>query len=322
MRRVLRAALVFALVGVSPHVCAAESYPARPIRLIVPFTSGGGVDIVARILAQPMSESLGQPIVIDNRAGAGSAIGIAAAARSAPDGYTLIIVSSALTINPSIYKSLPYDPVADFAPISQTSVIPLVLVTHPSVPATSIKALVALAKSRGNGLSYATSGVGNSTHLAMELFNYLTKTRMVHVPYKSTSQKNMDVISGQVDIMFSAIPSAVPFLKDGRMRGLGVSSTRRSGAIPDVPTIGEAGVPGYDLVSWNGVLVPARTPADIVERLNREISKALGQASVRTLLASQGAEPASSSPAELAAYIKTEMAKYAKIVAFAGIPKE
>jgi len=299
-----------------------QTYPTRAIRLIVPFTSGGGVDIVGRIVAQKMSESLGQPIVIDNRAGAGSSIGIAAAARSVPDGYTLIIVSSAMTINPSVYKSLPYDPVKDLTPISQTSVIPLVLVTHPSVPARSIRELVALAKARNNRFTYATSGVGNSTHLAMALFNYMTRTQMVHVPYKSTSQKNMDVISGQVDLMFGAVPSTAPFLKDGRMRALGVSGKRRSAVLADVPTIAEAGVPGYELVSWNGMLAPAATPGTVVDRLNSEIAKALDHPDVKTRLAAEGAEPYASSPTEFAAYIKTELAKYAKVVAVAGIPQE
>ena len=270
-----------------------QTYPTRAIRLIVPFTSGGGVDIVGRIVAQKMSESLGQPIVIDNRAGAGSSIGIAAAARSVPDGYTLIIVSSAMTINPSVYKSLPYDPVKDLTPISQTSVIPLVLVTHPSVPARSIRELVALAKARNNRFTYATSGVGNSTHLAMALFNYMTRTQMVHVPYKSTSQKNMDVISGQVDLMFGAVPSTAPFLKDGRMRALGVSGKRRSAVLANVPTIAEAGVPGYELVSWNGMLAPAATPGTVVDRLNSEIAKALEHPDVKTRLAVEGAAPLS-----------------------------
>ena len=306
----------------SSAVANAQTYPVRPLRLIVPFTSGGGVDIVARIVAHKMSESLGQPIVIDNRAGAGSSIGIAAAARATPDGYTLVIASSAMTINPNVYKSLPYDPVKDLTPVSQTSVVPLVLVTHPGVPAKSIQALVALAKPDPRRLTYATSGVGNSTHLAMELFNYLTKTQMVHVPYKSTSQKNTDVVSGQVHLMFSAVPSAVPFLQDGRMRALGVSGERRSTVLPDVPTIAEAGVPGYELVSWNGILAPAGTPGEIVNRLNAEISKALADPAVKARLTAQGAEAVASSPGEFASYIKSELAKYAKLVALAGIPKE
>ena len=185
-----------------------------------------------------------------------------------------------------------------------------------------MRELVALAKAHAGRLTYATSGIGNSTHLAMELFNFMTHTRMVHVPYKSTSQKNMDVISGQVDLMFSAVPSAVPFLKDGRMRALGVSGSRRSNVISEVPTIAEAGVPGYELVSWNGVLAPAATAADIIARLHGEITKALAHSDVKTRLAAEGAEPASSSPAEFAAYIRSELAKYSKVVAIAGIPKE
>lgn len=302
-------------------VCA-ETYPSRPIRLIVPFTAGGGVDIVARTLAQPLSEILGQTVVVDNRAGAGGSLGIAVAARATPDGYTLLLASSALTINPSIYKSLPYDPVNDLAPVTLTSVIPLVLVTSPTLPVSSVEALVSLAKSREKRLTYATSGVGNSTHLAMELFNSLTKTQMVHVPYKSTSQKNIDLVTGQVDMMFSALPTAVPFLKDGRMRALAVSGKRRSTVLRDVPTVAEAGVPGYELESWNGVLAPARTPAAIVARLNSAIVKALADSGVQSRLAALGAEAATNSSGEFAAYIRAEIAKYSRIVAFAGIPKE
>jgi tripartite-type tricarboxylate transporter receptor subunit TctC len=316
------AAVIVATLSAAADAGAQTDYPSRTIRLIVPFTSGGGVDIVGRSIAQKMSENMGQPIVIDNRAGAGSNIGIAAAARAVPDGYTLVIVSSAMTINPSIYKSLPYDPVRDFAPLSRTSVIPLVLVAHPSVPARSVRELTALAKTPGQQLTYASAGIGNSTHLAMELFNFMTRVAMVHVPYKSTAQKNMDVMSGQVDLMFAAIPSTAPLVKEGRMRALAVSGQRRSPVLSDVPTIAESGVAGYEFVSWNGMLAPAGTPAAIVARLSEEIGKALAHADLRARLAADGAEPAPNSPGQFAAYIKEEIAKYARLVAAAGIPRE
>lgn len=300
----------------------AQSYPNRSIRLIVPFTSGGGVDIVARSIAQKMSESLGQSVVIDNKAGAGSNIGIELAARSVPDGYTILIASSAMATNPSIYKRLSYDPVKDFAPISQTSVISLALVVHPSLPATSVRELIALGRAHQGKLTYASSGIGISTHLAMELFKVMTKIDMVHVPYKTTAQKNMDVISGQVELMFAAIPSVTTHIRAGQMRALAVSGLKRSSALPEVPTVAESGVPGYDCTSWNGILAPAGVSSDVIARLNAEIRKALEHADVKARFAADGAEPVTSSPADFAAYIKTETVKYAKIVAAAGIPKE
>jgi tripartite-type tricarboxylate transporter receptor subunit TctC len=317
----LACACLAAACSAAQHVCA-QSYPSRQIRMIVPFTSGGGVDIVARAMAQKLGDNLGQSVIIDNRAGAGSNIGIELAARAAPDGYTLVMVSSAMTINPSIYKTLAYDPVRDFAPISMTSVVPLVLVVHPSVPAASVRELIALGRARKGRLNFASSGIGNSTHLAMELFKTMTKIDMVHVPYKTTAQKNMDVISGQVDLMFSAIPAAMPHVRAGQMRALAVSGLRRSAALADTPTVAEAGVPGFDLTSWNGVLAPAGTPVDIIARLNGEIVKVLELPDIKTRLAAEGAEVAASSPAQLSGYIRSEIAKYAKLVALAAIPKE
>jgi tripartite-type tricarboxylate transporter receptor subunit TctC len=290
--------------------------------MIVPFTSGGGVDIVARAMAQKLGDNLGQLVIVDNRAGAGSNIGIELAARAAPDGYTLVMVSSAMTINPSIYKTLAYDPVTDLAPISMTSVVPLVLVVHPSVPAASVRELIALGRARKGRLTFASSGIGNSTHLAMELFKTMTMIDMVHVPYKTTAQKNMDVISGHVDLMFSAIPAAMPHVRARQMRALAVSGLKRSGALADTPTVAESGVPGFDLTSWNAVLAPAGTPVNIIARLNSEIAKVLELPDIKTRLAAEGAEVAASSPAQLSAYIRTEIAKYAKLVALAAIPKE
>ena len=297
----------------------AQNYPVRPVRLIVPFTSGGGVDIVARALAQKMGEGLGQSIVIDNRAGAGSVIGMELAARAAADGYTLLIASSTLTINPALYKNLPFDAQRDFSPISQTSVIPLVLVATPALPVVNVKEVIALARSRKGRMTYASSGIGVSVHLAMAMLNSMTQVEMVHVPYKSTAQKNVDLISGQVELMFAAIPSVTAHVRAGQMKAIAVSSLKRSGVMPEIPTVAESGVPGFELISWNGILGPAGTPAAVVSRLNREIRKALEHADVRTRLLQDGADPAPGTPGDLAALIKSELIKYAKIVAVANI---
>lgn len=297
----------------------AQTYPVRPVRLIVPFTPGGGVDIVARTMAQKMGEGLGQSIVIDNRAGAGGLIGIELVARAAPDGYTLLIASSTLAINPALSRSLPYDAQRDFMPISQTSTIPLLLVSVPSLPVSNVKELIVLARSRNGRMTYASSGVGVSVHLAMELFNNLARVQMVHVPYKNTAQKNVDLISGQVELMFAAIPSVHAHVRAGQMKAIAVSSLRRSSVMPEIPTVSESGLVEYELVSWNGILAPAGTPAPVVSRLNREIRSALEHADVKTRLIQDGADPAPNSPAEFTALIRSELSKYAKVVAAANI---
>jgi tripartite-type tricarboxylate transporter receptor subunit TctC len=297
----------------------AQHYPARPVRLIVPFTPGGGVDIVARALAQKMGEGLGQSIVIDNRAGAGGAIGMELGARAAPDGYTMLIASSTITINPALYKNHPFDPQRDFSPITQTAVIPLALVVTPSLPANTVKELIALARERKGRMPYASSGVGVSVHLAMELFNSMAGVQMMHVPYKNTAQKNVDLMSGQVDTTFAAIPSVAAHIRAGQMRAIGVSSARRASVLPEVPTVAESGLPGYELVSWNALFVPAQTPAPVVMRLNAEARKALDHADVRARLRQDGADPAPGTPDELRALIRSELAKYVKLVAVAKI---
>ena len=297
----------------------AQHYPNRPVRLIVPFTPGGGVDIVARAMAQKMGEGLGQSIVIDNRAGAGSSIGLELGARAAPDGYTILIASSTLTINPALYRNLPFDAQRDFTPISQTSVIPLLLVTTPALPVGNVKEVIALARERKGRMTYASSGIGVSVHLAMELLNNMTQVEMIHVPYKNTAQKNVDVISGQVELMFAAIPSVVAHVRAGQMKAIAVSSLKRSSAMPAIPTVAESGVRGFELISWNGILAPAGTPVAVVSRLNTEIRKALDHADVKARLTQDGADPAPGTPAEFSALIKSELAKYAKVVAAANI---
>jgi tripartite-type tricarboxylate transporter receptor subunit TctC len=272
--------------------------------MIVPFATGGGTDIVARAVAQKIGESFGQSVVVDNKTGANANIGMELAAKAPPDGYTLIMTSSALAINPSIYKGLGYDPVNDFAPVS---------------PVASVKALIALARARKKELSYASSGNGNATHLAMALFELMAKVEMNHVPYKGTGQGIVDVMGGHVQALFGAIPSTMPGVKAGKLKVLAISSARRSAVLPEVPTVAEAGVPGYELTSWYGVLAPAATPAGIVAQLNAEIVKALTHSEVKARLTAEGAEPVGNSPAQFQAYIRTEIEKYAKIVKALGI---
>ena len=310
---------LFAASALTATTTLAQNYPNRPVRLIVPFTPGGGVDIVARAIAQKMSEGLGQSIVIDNRAGAGSSIGMELGARAAPDGYTILIASSTLTINPALYKNLPFDAQRDFAPVSQTSVIPLLLVAAPGLPVSNVKEVMALARDRRGGMTYASSGIGVSVHLAMELLKHMTQIEMIHVPYKNTAQKNVDLMSGQVALMFGAIPSVAAHVRAGQMKAIAVSSLKRSSVMPEIPTVAESGVPGFELVSWNGVLGPAGMPTTAVSRLNSEIRKALEHADVKTRLVQDGADPAPGTPAEFAALIKSELAKYAKVVAAANI---
>lgn len=292
-----------------------QNFPVKTIRMIVPFAAGGGTDIVARAVGQKVSEALGQPVVIDNRTGANGNIGMELAAKAPPDGYTTIMTSSALVINPSLYKGLPYDAVADFAPLTLATLIPFILVVNHALPVQSVRELIALARARGNELSYSSAGTGNATHLSMALFEMLTRVKMNHIPYKGTGQGITDVMGGHVQLMFGAIPSTMPGVKARKLRILAISSAQRSSALPQVPTVAEAGVPGYELTSWYGALAPAGTPAAIVTLLNAEIVKALNAPEVKTRLTAEGAEPVGNTPAQFQAYIRSEIAKYAKIVA-------
>jgi tripartite-type tricarboxylate transporter receptor subunit TctC len=270
-------------------------------------------------VALEIGKALGQSFVVDNKTGANGNIGMEIAAKAAPDGYTLIMTSSALAINPSMYKKLGYDPINDFAPVSLATLIPFILVCNSALPVKSVKELVALARSRKKELSYASSGTGNATHLAMALLEMMTKIELNHIPYKGTGQGVTDVMGGHVPLMFGALPSTMPGVKAGKLRILAISSTKRSPVLPDVPTVAQAGVPGYELTSWYGVLAPANTPAAIVNTLNAEIVKALNTPEVRARLSGEGAEPVGNSPAEFQAYIRSEIDKYAKIVGALGI---
>jgi tripartite-type tricarboxylate transporter receptor subunit TctC len=278
---------------------------------------GGGQDITARIIAQKMSEYLGQQVVVENKAGAATMISGEAVARSAPNGYTLWLTASALAINPSMYKKVPYDALKDFIPISQVIAMPNVLVVHPSLPVKSVKELISYSRSRPGQINYASAGVGTAPHLSMELFLSMTGLNMVHVPYKGGQVT--DVVGGYVPIMMMNTLMAVPFIRNGTLRALGVTSSERTASAPDVPTIDEAGVPGYEAVQWYGILAPTATPREIITTIHGAIVRALKDPGVRKLLMNDGAEPIGSSPEEFSAFIRSETEKWAKIVRNAGI---
>jgi tripartite-type tricarboxylate transporter receptor subunit TctC len=284
--------------------------------------AGGGTDISARLIAPRLSEYLGQQVVVENRAGAAMMIGGEAVARAAPDGYTLLMGISTLTINPSIHPKMPYDTVRDFAPVSLAVTLPNVLVTHPSLPVKTVRELIVFARSRPGQLNYGSAGVGSSLHLSMELFLSMTKLRMVHIPYKGSAPALVDMLAGQIVVMTGTMITVIPHIRGGRLRALGVTSATRSQVAPDVPSIAEAGVPGYESVQWYGVLAPAGTPREVITRIHEGVVRALQDAIVRKRFLDDGVEPVGSSPEEFAALIRADMAKWAKVVKDAGIKAE
>ncbi len=305
-----------ATLAVTPVI--AQNYPARAIRLIVPSAPGGGTDIVGRTVANKLTEYLGQQVVIDNRAGAGTIIGIDIAAKSPPDGYTLLVGLSTLAINPSMFAKLPYDALRDLAPICHMVSVPNALVLHPSVPAQSIQALIALARAKPNALNVGSAGNGTSPHLSLELFKSLAKIDMVHVPYKGSGNAIIANLAGEVSVSFPSIPTAYQYIKAGRLRALGVTTARRTPALPDVPAIGEI-VPGYEATQWFGMLAPAGTPRTIIDRIHQETVRALKAPEVIKQLAGEGADIVGSTPEAFGAYIKSETEKWARVIKSAGI---
>ncbi|HUP95213.1 MAG TPA: tripartite tricarboxylate transporter substrate binding protein [Burkholderiales bacterium] len=298
----------------------AQPYPAKAVRFVVPFAPGGGSDLVARTVAAKLTEALGQPVVIDNRAGAAGTIGADIAAKSPPDGHTLLLGSNGpLAINPSLYAKLPYDAARDFAPVSLVTVMPFVLVVHPSLPVKSVKELIALAKSRPGQLNYGSPGNGSTTHLANELLKSMTGMQIAHVPYKGVAPAATDLISGNIQMMSGDLSTLMPHVRSGRMRPLAVTSSRRSTLLPDMPTVAEAGVPGYEAIGWFGVLVPAGTPAPIVERLNSAMLKGLAAPDARQRLSAFGGDVAVGTPEQFAAHIRTEAAKWGKLIKAIGL---
>jgi tripartite-type tricarboxylate transporter receptor subunit TctC len=296
----------------------AQSYPVKPVRIVVPFPPGGTSDILARTLGQKLAEEWGQQVVVDNRPGAGAKIGAENVARSAAEGYSLLILSTAHTINPSLYKKLAYDPVKDFAPVTMLVATSQVLVVHKSVPVSTLKEFIAFAKKHPGELLYSSAGSGSQPDLSAELFKTMTGINYVHVPYKGAPPAMVDLLAGHVALTFATAPSAVPYVKSGQLRALGVSTAKRIAALPDVPTIAEAGVPGYEATGWNGLVAPAGTPAPIIEKLNGAFVKVLRTPAVASYLSGQGADPDPGTAAEFAAYIKAEIAKWAKVVQDSG----
>ena len=318
----MREACFVALLALAAPAGAQTAYPQKPIRMVVPFPPGGGTDILARLFGQKMSETLGQQVIIDNRGGAGGTIGTDIAAKAPPDGYTLILVSGSHAINPGLYPKLPYDSVNDFAPITQLATSPGILVVNPSLPVKSVKDLIALARAKPGQINYASAGSGTPPHLAGELFKVMAKIDMVHVPYKGNAPAFTDVIGGQVSLIFPTMPSAMPFIKSGRLRPIAVTSAKRSPAAPDIPTIAESGLPGYEATSWYGILAPARTPREIVARLHEVLVSIIGSPDMKDKLAAQGLDPVGNTPQQFAAVIKSEIAKWAKVVKASGAKPE
>jgi tripartite-type tricarboxylate transporter receptor subunit TctC len=296
----------------------AQSYPSKPLRLVVPLAPGGGGDIVARLIAQKISEPLGQTVIVDNRPGGSTIIGTEVVARSAPDGYTLVMATSSHGINPSLYK-LPFDPVKDFSGIAFVATSPMMLTVHPAVPAKTVKDLVAIAKASPGKLNYASSGTASIVHLAGELFNLSAGVKTVHIPYKGTGPALNDLLGGQIDMMFASPVPTIPHVKAGRLRAIAMASTQRSPAMPELPTIAEGGFPGFEAATYFIVLGPANLPGAIVNRLHVEIVKAAQLADVKERLSSQGASVVGGSPQQAMAHIESEIARWSKVVKAAGI---
>ncbi len=312
-----------ALSLVASGAGAQAAYPDKPLRLIVPFPPGGGNDILARAVGQRLAETIGQQVVVDNRGGAGGVVGTELAARSAPDGYTLLLGSlGSLAHNPALRPQLAYDPIRDFSPVTLLANSAFIIVVNPSLPAKSLTDFIALAKAKPGVLNYASAGQGSSLHLTGEIFKAATRVDIVHVAYKGTAPALTDLIGGQVQASFSTMPPALPHVKSGKLRALAVTTAKRAVAAPEVPTAAEAGVPGFEVSNWQGIVVPAKTPAMIVERLNRDLVAMLKLPAMADLLNAQGLEPAGGAPGRFGALIKSEVAKYTAVVKAAGIRAE
>ena len=297
----------------------AQSYPAKTVRFVVPFAPGGSTDIIGRTVAQKLTEMWGQTVIVDNRPGGSTVIGTDIVAKSPPDGHTLLVTPAPFTIVPSLIAKLPYDPTRDFEPITLINTTPLVVVVHPGVPARSVKELIALAKSKPGSLNYGSSGAGGSNHLAGELFNAMAGVKTVHIPYKGNAPALTDLLGGHVDLVYNGLTSALPFIKTGKLRALAVTSLNRSGALPDVQTLDEAGLKGFQAVAWNGLTAPARTSKEIVAKINADVVKVMKSPELAERLKAEGSDPVGSSPDRYAAFLREEIAKWGKVIKVAGI---
>jgi len=315
--------LVIATVVGAPAIHAQAPYPSKPIRIVVPFPAGGTTDILARAVAQKLTETGGQPVVVDNRPGAGGNIGAELVAKSAPDGYTLLMGTVGThAINPGLYAKMPYDHQRDFAPVILVAGVPNVLVVHPAVPVNSVQELIAYGKANPGRLNFASSGSGTSIHLSGELFKTMSGVQMTHIPYKGSAPALADLLGGQVQLMFDNLPSALPHIKAGKLRALAVTSAQRAPALPDVPTVAEAGLPGFEASSWFGLLAPAGTPKEIIAKLNAEVATWLATPAARDKLTAQGANAVGNSPDEFTQYIAAETVKWQKVVKESGAKVE
>jgi tripartite-type tricarboxylate transporter receptor subunit TctC len=314
--------LRFAFFALTSITATAAEYPNRPLRIIVPFTAGGSTDVLARMIGKNLTDAWGQQVVVDNRAGANGVIAAELIAKSNADGHSLLMVAIGHAINPSLQKKLPYDTARDFQPISLTAILPLLLAVHPSVKASNVQELIALAKSSPKPLTYASGGIGSSQHLAGELINTMAQIRMTHVPYKGGGPGLVDLLAGQVNVMASTILSVAPHGRTGKLRVLGITTARRSAAWPDVPTVAEAGIKGYESIAWYGLVAPAGLPRPVLDKLSAEVIKGTRSKEMQDALIKQGAEPVGSNPREFTAFITSETAKYAKVIRDAGIKAE
>jgi tripartite-type tricarboxylate transporter receptor subunit TctC len=321
-RQAFRALAVVVAVAVSPPLFAQPAgYPSKPIRFLVGFTPGGTNDIVARALAIKLTESMGQTVVVENRPGANTAIATELCARAVPDGHTILINSQGHATNPALTK-LSFDPVGDFAFISLLAEAQQLVVVHPSFPPKTVRELIAFSKQRPGQINYASSGTGTTIHLSAELFQFMTGIKWVHIPYKGGAPAVMDMLAGQTSLMFGSMPTVIQFARNGKLRAIAVTGAKRAPATPDIPTVAESGVPGYEVTAWYGVSAPAKTPPAVVERLNSEMLRALKLPDVREQLKSQGADPVGSTPAQYTAFMQNEISKWAKVIAAAGIKGE
>ena len=322
MHRQTLTALLLGAILITPLTAAAQQYPTKAIRFVVPFAPGGGTDIIGRVVAQALNDALGQPVVVDNRGGAGSTLGTEIVAKSPADGYTILFGNISLAFNATLYTKLRYDTIRDLAPISLSAVQPNILVIHPGLPAKNLKEFIELARANPGKYNYASAGTGSGTHLAAELLKLQTKIDIVHVPYKGTGPALTDLLGGQIYMMVSTFASALPHVKSGRMRALGVTTVKRSPAAPDVPTLIEGGVAGYDYSTWYGLLAPAGTPKPIIDMLNATNRKVLARDDIKQKLESQGVDPIVNTPAEFSAYMKSETEKWGKVVKATGAKAE
>ena len=318
MKLVLQAVLLICALALAP-LAAAQGYPAKPVRIVVGFAAGGGADILARTIGPRLGEALGQPIVIDNRPGAAGSIGVELVVKSAPDGYTLLMGFPGLATYPSLYTKLPYDPEKDLAPVSLVGTVPNLLVLHTSVPVNSVKQLIALARAKPGQLNYASPGKGTSLHLAAELFKALAKIDLVHIAYKGGAPAVADLMGGHVDLMFDVLPSSMPHVKAGKLKAIGITVNQRSPLLPEVPTGAESGLPGYQAITWNGLLAPAATPREITGKLAGAIAQVLRTQEMKDRFAGIGTEPLSNTPEQFGAFLREETAKWTTVIKSAGI---